>query len=198
MAHLEAGRPLELRRRPADLVALAHQAVAELQPTIPRHALVIETGATSLVGLWDAGRMDRVLGNLLSNAIKYSPAGGRISVRLTGDPAAPSGWAVLVVQDEGLGIPAADLLHVFERFHRGGNVTGQIRGSGIGLAGVRQIVEQHGGTISVQSEEGQGATFTVRLPLLRQDPRDGGRSSGQPRRLRPAWRLLNAAAGVPG
>jgi len=79
---------------------------------------------------------------------------------------------VLVVQDEGLGIPVADVPHVFERFHRGGNVAGQIGGSGIGLAGVSQIVEQHGGTLGVQSDEGQGATFTVRLPLLRQSPRD--------------------------
>jgi signal transduction histidine kinase len=178
VAHLEAGRPLALRRRPTDLVALAHQAVAEFGPGAPRHTLQVETAAPSLVGLWDAGRLDRVLANLLSNAIKYSPAGGDISVRLARDRAPGDGWALLTVQDEGLGIPAADLPHVFERFHRGGNVAGQIRGSGIGLAGVCQIVEQHGGTIGVQSEEGQGATFTVRLPLLRQGPRDGKSAAG--------------------
>jgi signal transduction histidine kinase len=175
VAHVEAGRPLALRRRPTDLVALAHQAVAELGPAAPRHDLRVDAAAVSLVGLWDAGRLDRVLANLLSNAVKYSPAGGPIRVRLTREAGSGDGWAVLVVEDGGLGIPAVDLPHVFERFHRGGNVAGQIRGSGIGLAGVRQIVEQHGGSIGVDSMEGQGATFTVRLPLLRQ-----GQGGGAP------------------
>ncbi|HEY7063735.1 MAG TPA: ATP-binding protein [Chloroflexota bacterium] len=173
VAHLEAGRPLELRRRPTDLVALALQAVGEFQPTVTNHRLVIEPKIPSLVGLWDAGRLDRVLANLLSNAIKYSPSGGAIAVRLAREHDGAGGWAVLVVQDEGMGIPAADLPHVFERFHRGGNVAGKIGGSGIGLAGVRQIVEQHGGTIAVESREGAGATFTVRLPLPSQGRRDG-------------------------
>ena len=74
-------------------------------------------------------------------------------------------WAVLTVRDVGLGLPAPDLPHVFERFRRGSNVTKWIAGRGIGLAGAQQIVEQHGGTISVESEEGNGSTFTVRLPL---------------------------------
>jgi PAS domain S-box-containing protein len=172
VAHLQAGRPLELRRRPTDLVALAHQAVADFQPAALRHVLRVEPHTTSLVGLWDAGRLDRLFANLLSNAVKYSPAGGAITVRLTREAEAAAGWAVLVVQDEGMGIPAADLPHVFERFHRGGNVAGQIRGAGIGLAGVAQIVEQHGGTIVVDSQEGHGATFTVRLPLLSRGQRD--------------------------
>jgi signal transduction histidine kinase len=70
------------------------------------------------------------------------------------------------VIDKGLGIPAADLPRVFEPWHRGGNV-GRIGGTGIGLFGARRIVEQHGGTISAASAEGEGATFTVRLPLDR-------------------------------
>jgi len=74
-------------------------------------------------------------------------------------------WAVLAVRDRGLGIPPADLPHLFERFHRGGNVVGRIAGTGIGLVSARQIVEQHGGTIAVQSELGKGSTFTIRLPL---------------------------------
>jgi signal transduction histidine kinase len=74
-------------------------------------------------------------------------------------------WAVLTVADHGLGIPAADLPHIFERFQRGRNVAGRVAGSGVGLAGVRHVVEQHGGTVSVESREGGGSTFTVRLPL---------------------------------
>jgi signal transduction histidine kinase len=74
-------------------------------------------------------------------------------------------WAVLRVRDQGIGIPPADLPRIFERFYRATNVAGQIQGSGIGLAGSRQVVEQHGGTIVVESREGAGSTFTVRLPL---------------------------------
>jgi signal transduction histidine kinase len=72
---------------------------------------------------------------------------------------------VLTVLDQGIGIPAADLPRVFERFERARNAVGRIGGSGIGLAASKQIVEEHGGTIAVESREGQGSTFTVRLPL---------------------------------
>ena len=70
-----------------------------------------------------------------------------------------------MVRDHGLGIPAADLPRIFERFQRAGNVVGCIPGAGIGLISARQIVAQHGGTIGVQSVEGAGSSFTVRLPL---------------------------------
>jgi PAS domain S-box-containing protein len=176
VAHVQAGRPLELRLRPTDLVALARQVVGEFQPAANSHQLRVEASAPSLVGLWDAARLDRVLANLLSNAIKYSPAGGTIRVRLSRQDDAQGGWALLVVEDHGLGIPAADLPHVFARFHRGANVSGKIRGAGIGLAGACQIVEQHGGTIDVASQEGHGATFTVRLPLPAHGKRDGAPS----------------------
>jgi signal transduction histidine kinase len=69
-----------------------------------------------------------------------------------------------VVAHQGIGIAAADLPHVFDRWRRAANVGG-IEGTGIGLAGAKQIVEQHGGTIAVASEEGRGSTITVRLPL---------------------------------
>jgi signal transduction histidine kinase len=110
-----------------------------------------------------------VLGNLLSNAIKYSPEGGDISVEVTQEEGPAGAWAVVVVRDQGLGIPAADLPHILERFQRAGNVIGRISGSGVGLASARQIVEQHGGTIAVASEERRGSTFTVRLPLAPQE-----------------------------
>jgi signal transduction histidine kinase len=73
------------------------------------------------------------------------------------------------VRDQGIGIPARDLDHVFSRFFRAGNV-GQIPGTGLGLAGARQIVEQHGGTLSVESREGAGSTFILRLPLSTEGP----------------------------
>ena len=69
------------------------------------------------------------------------------------------------VHDHGMGVPSTELEHIFSGFHRGSNVSGRIAGTGIGLATARQVVEQHGGTISVESVEHQGSTFVVRLPL---------------------------------
>ena len=80
-------------------------------------------------------------------------------------------WAVLTVEDQGVGIPQDELERVFGRFQRGTNVIGEIAGSGIGLASARQIVENHGGTLTAVSRPRHGATFTVRLPI---DPREPG------------------------
>jgi PAS domain S-box-containing protein len=168
-ARLEAGQELSLARAPTDLVALARTVVAEQQRMTSQHRIQLASEEAPIVGRWDGPRLERVLGNLLGNAIKYSPGGGDILARLARD----DGWAVLTVQDPGVGIPAADLPLVFERYRRGGNVDGHIAGAGIGLAGASQIVRQHGGTIEAASQgEGQGATFTVRIPL--EPPQAGG------------------------
>jgi signal transduction histidine kinase len=76
---------------------------------------------------------------------------------------------VLSVRDEGIGIPADDLPRIFDRFHRSRNVR-RVSGTGIGLSSTLQIVEQHGGTIEVESEEGVGSTFTLRLPMALPSP----------------------------
>jgi signal transduction histidine kinase len=165
-SRLQAGRPLELRRGPTDLIALAKTAVLEHQQMTDRHILRISTHCDELVGNWDAIRLGRVFDNLLDNALKFSPRGGaiQVSIEVDGDT------AVVTVTDVGEGIPEADVQHVFERFRRGGNVEGRIPGSGIGLAGVQTIVELHRGSITVQSEVGQGTAFTLRLPI---DAADG-------------------------
>jgi signal transduction histidine kinase len=98
---------------------------------------------------------------LLSNAIKYSPAGGHISVRVSRE----GDWGVLAVKDRGMGIPAQDIARIFERYQRASNVPHTIPGAGLGLAGAKDIVTLHGGEIAVQSEEGVGTTFLVRLPV---------------------------------
>jgi signal transduction histidine kinase len=161
VANIEIGRPLTLSRRPVDLVGLVRSVLAEHQQAAEEHHIAVEARAPELIGNWDATRLERVLANLLSNAIKYSPGQGDITVVV----AREGPWAVLEVSDRGVGIPAADLPHIFERFHRAENVAGKIPGTGIGLAAVREIVEQHGGSIAVRSTEGVGSTFTVRLPL---------------------------------
>jgi signal transduction histidine kinase len=164
---LRAGQPLELDRRPTDLVALVHRVAAQLQQTTMQHTIDVQAVVPDLVGEWDALRLERVLGNLLGNAIKYSPEDSNMKVEIDVQEKDGQAWACVVVRDRGVGIPAADLPHIFERYHRGANVTGRFSGEGLGLAGARQIVEQHGGRIRVESEEGQGSTFIVQLPLQR-------------------------------
>ena len=161
IARLEAGESLELERRPADLVQMARRAVESHHRSGRRHRLSVDGPEPALIGEWDAVRLARVLDNLLGNAIKYSPDGGEITVGV----AREGPWAVLTVADQGMGIPAADRSSIFDLFHRGRNATGHVAGTGIGLAGVKQVVEQHGGSISFESQEGAGTTFTVRLPL---------------------------------
>jgi len=161
LAQLQAGRALELERRPTDLAALVRRVVSEDLPAAAAKRVRVRGPRPTVVGEWDAFRLERVVANLLANAVKYSPAGGVITVTVTSEDT----WAVLSVEDRGLGIPGADLPRVFDEFHRGANTVGALPGRGIGLAGARRIVEQHGGSISAESQEGVGTTFTVRLPI---------------------------------
>jgi signal transduction histidine kinase len=163
-AALHDGRELELRKQPTDLRALVEQVLTQHRLRSSYHQLVLEAPPQPLIGTWDPDRLARVVDNLLSNATKYSLEPDVISVVLRVDGDAPAEWIVLQVTDRGLGIPRTELRHVFDRFYRGSNVPREIRGSGIGLWGVRHIVEQHGGSISVHSQEHAGSTFSVRLP----------------------------------
>ena len=108
----------------------------------------------------DEKLLRHILTNLLSNAIKYSPLGGTVQLILT----YLEQEMVFQVKDQGIGIPAEDLPHLFEAFHRAGNV-GKIPGTGLGLAIVKKAVDLHGGTIYVASQINIGTTFTVRLPV---------------------------------
>ncbi len=163
VTRLRAGQEIDLDRAPVNLVALAQRTTTDYQRTTDRHQLVLEADLESLTGFWDGPRLERVLGNLLANAIKYSPRGGEITVRVWRDDSG-AGEAVLSVTDRGVGIPEEDRERIFERYQRAGNVE-RFAGSGIGLAGARRIVELHAGTITVTSTEGEGSTFTVRLPI---------------------------------
>jgi signal transduction histidine kinase len=167
LARLQTGAPPVLQRRPVDLIALTRQAAESMEIEPSAHHIDIETSEDTLVGIWDQRRIERVIANLLSNAVKYSPDGGIVEVRVSrrDDPECDETWAVLQVRDHGLGIPEADLPRIAEPFYRAGNVAHRIQGTGVGLAGSRQTVEQHGGRLTVESREGKGATFTVLLPL---------------------------------
>ena len=162
VAQIHQGAELALDRAPTDLVALVRRAVAEYQQNAARHEVVLEAPDASILGDWDTGRLERILDNLLGNAIKCSPSGGRVEVRVWSEDEA----AAVSVRDYGVGVPSSEVQRVFEPFQRGSNVVGRIRGLGIGLAGASQIVRQHGGRIELDSAEGAGSTFTVRLPRL--------------------------------
>jgi signal transduction histidine kinase len=161
---LETTGGLDLQRRPTDLVALVRDGIAA-QQNVGAPPIALEARVPELVAEVDAARLTRVVGNLLSNAIKYSPDGGAITVRVAREDRLAGPEAVIAVVDHGVGIPESDLPRIFDRLVRAGNVTGRIHGTGIGLASVRGIVEQHGGSVSAESQEGQGSTFTCRLPL---------------------------------
>jgi signal transduction histidine kinase len=163
---------IQLDRRRTDLVTLVREAAAGRQLGSEAHAIQLECNVEQLVGSFDATRLARVVDNLLVNAVKYSPSGGTVTVQVRRTERAGVPWACLTVRDRGIGIPDADLPHVFERFRRGGNVRG-ISGTGVGLAAVREIVEAHGGTIEVASREGEGSTFTVWLPLVESEAQAG-------------------------
>lgn len=162
VARLQAGRPLDLRREPCDLVALVRKTAADVQRTTHRHRLVVSVADETVVGEMDRGRLERVLLNLLTNAVKYSPDGGEIMLTVAREA---DGWGIVEVRDHGIGVPPADLPRIFERFYRASNVGEQLVGTGLGLAGALQLVELHGGDIRATSELGSGTTFTVRLPL---------------------------------
>jgi signal transduction histidine kinase len=110
----------------------------------------------------DAGRLGQTLDNLISNALKFTPAGGRVDIRVLDR----RDRVVIEVADTGLGISTTDQRRLFERFYRTTSATeNAIPGVGLGLAISRAIVEGHGGRIAVASEEGRGTTFTIEIPL---------------------------------
>ena len=110
-------------------------------------------------GLYDDKLFRHIFNNLLSNAIKYSPQGGEVRFAVTPE----AGYTVFEVSDHGIGIPADEISHLFESFHRASNV-GDIQGTGLGLAIVKSAVTIHGGTIEVSSSPQDGTRFRVRLP----------------------------------
>jgi signal transduction histidine kinase len=122
-----------------------------------RSATPISLTLEPVSGAWDRGRLDQVITNLLSNAVKYG-VGRPVEVVLAGN----GDRASLAVRDHGLGISPPDQQRVFERFERAASVN--YGGMGLGLWIAKQIVDAHGGAISVESKLGEGALFTVELP----------------------------------
>lgn len=144
-----------------DLAALCRDVADEVDLCSGRtHEIVLELECEPTV-LIDERLVREVIENLVSNAVKYSAQGSRVLVRLT----CPGDTARIEVSDSGIGVPQGDVAHLFEAFHRGGNV-GATPGTGLGLAVVRQAVDLHGGTVEIESEVGAGTKVTVVLPAV--------------------------------
>ena len=160
----------ELYFQPAEMdMALLLREVCQLhREMVPGADIAERFAATAMPMVGDAKLLFQVFSNLLSNAVKYSPGGGMIEVEATID----GNEVVVTVADHGIGIPAGDLDRLFERYHRGSNVSG-IVGTGVGLYLVKIAVDRHGGGIEVHSKEGSGTRFCVRLPIQRADFGEG-------------------------
>jgi len=156
---------LRLDLHPVDLAQVMEKALDAMHPAAEAKSVAVTADLDRPLEMaaGDPDRLHQVVANLLSNAVKFTPGGGAIAVTLKRD----GEEARITVRDSGDGISAAFLPHVFERFRQGEEGPGRRQGGlGLGLAIARHIVEQHGGTIRVDSPgEGQGATFTVSLPL---------------------------------
>jgi two-component system sensor histidine kinase/response regulator len=162
LSRMRSGK-LALELQSIDLAEIAAEAVAEARPDAQlKHIDLVLSLAPVPLFAADPGRIGQLLGSLLSNAVKFTGIGGRVEIT-TG---VTDGQAVLTIADTGMGIPAAELDRIFERFYRTEPATRRvIPGTGLGLAIATAIADAHHGAITVESSEGQGSTFTVRLPL---------------------------------
>jgi signal transduction histidine kinase/CheY-like chemotaxis protein len=164
LSRLQTGQ-FSIERATLDMNALVQRIVDEVRPTLTVHTLTLQAPKMPVELLGDELRLEQVLQNLILNAVKYSPYGGTIDVRLWADNHA----AYLSISDQGIGIPRDALPRIFRRFYRASNGDQlEVSGLGVGLYVVKQILEIHGGGVSVDSVEGSGSTFTIWLPLVAQ------------------------------
>lgn len=169
---LDFARMEERRRRivlePVDLGSLLEETVAEAQHRVAHEGFTIRvelSGPLPMIHL-DAEAIRQALGNLIDNSVKYSGSSRQVIV----SGSRHNGHVVIAVQDFGIGIEAGETGKVFDRFYRGGHeLTRTVKGTGLGLTLVKQIVEAHAGVVEVRSEPGRGSTFSMRFPTIDDD-----------------------------
>jgi PAS domain S-box-containing protein len=167
LARINTGE-LHLELRPVLLSEVARAAVRELTVTAAAKSItmIVDVADDESPVTGDYNRLYQVASNLLGNAVKFTPTGGQVHIRVQPEP----GRVALLVQDTGIGIPAGQVAEMFQHFkHASRPGTAGERGTGLGLTIVRRLVELHGGQIAVESEEGRGTTFTIRLPVAGPD-----------------------------
>jgi len=157
---------LRLDVRTVDLVGIINAAIDSIRPAADAKSIRLQAMLDPAAGLisGDADRLQQIVWNLLTNAVKFTPKAGRIQVKLQ----RVDSHVEITVSDSGVGISKEFLPHVFDRFRQADASTTRIHGGlGLGLSIVHQLVDLHGGSVSVQSEgEGKGATFTITLPFV--------------------------------
>ncbi|MFV2062237.1 MAG: sensor histidine kinase, partial [Chloroflexota bacterium] len=162
LSKLDSGL-VSLQLRDADLRSVVEDAVEHAEPMAQRKGVTLRAilPAEPIVQAHDPPRLGQVLSNLVGNAIKFTPAGGHVEVSVE----ATESGAVFEVKDDGVGIDADELPHVFDRFYRGTRTPEErAAGSGLGLAIAHSIVDMHRGRVSISSRPGAGTEVLVRLP----------------------------------
>jgi PAS domain S-box-containing protein len=162
ITRLDAGK-IHFERAPMDIRDAIDQVIYELQLTLDHHVIALELPETPLMVEGNDVRFEQIIYNLVQNAIKYSAPGSTVRVGMQQH----GQHAVITVADEGMGIRAEDLPHIFERFYRATTISEtSVSGLGLGLYLVKEFVEMQGGTVDVESVVGRGTTFRVILPLI--------------------------------
>ena len=156
---IDGGAGLYLHPAEMDMTVLLQEVCQLHREMVPAAQIVERFAAVPAPMIGDAKLLFQVFSNLLANAVKYSPGGGAIEV----DARGAADEIVVAIADHGIGIPPGDLDRLFERYHRGSNVSG-IVGTGVGLYLVKTAVDLHRGAVEVFSKEGEGSCFTIRLP----------------------------------
>jgi heavy metal sensor kinase len=163
LARAESGE-VEIAQETVDLSAMAQKLTEDLEPVASSKNLTLScNSAPSVTVCGDTGWLERVVLNLLDNAIKFTPAGGHVNVRVSQNGHS----ATLEVQDDGIGIPNEALPHIFERFYRSDpSRSDRAEGAGLGLSLVKWAVDQHHGSIEVESTPDKGSRFRMKLPSI--------------------------------
>lgn len=162
MGRIQVGRPLGISKTDTELVPLVEKVVSSAKLKSTHHEIVIEKDDSVPVTInADAGRITQVLHNLLSNALKFSPEGGVVKVGMN----CSESYVKLSVTDPGIGMQPHEVEKIFEQHYRADPESSKTKGLGLGLSIVKQIVEDHSGTINVESLPGEGTTVTVHLPI---------------------------------
>lgn len=162
-ARIGAGR-MEIAPEVQNIVDVARGLIDEVQPVTPNHRLEFEATQPDIMVRVDRLRIQQALNNVVGNAVAYSPDGSVVRIQVHRNNGAP--MATITISDQGIGISSEDAEHIFEPFYRGSEAQKRARGSGIGLYITKEIMQSHGGSISVESERGHGSTVTLALPTM--------------------------------
>ncbi len=165
LSRMEVGAGFAVNKADADIANIVRSIADRFQLETGKHTFYLDLPAEVLVVYCDRGKIEQVLDNIYSNAVKYAPDGGVVETELT----ANGDWVEIVVSDNGIGMTPEQESQVFEKFYRADASNTAIAGTGLGMSIVRQIVEAHGGAVSVSSEKGVGTAVRVCLPVSTQE-----------------------------